>query len=179
LEQRGLTQPQAKGVAAGIVAESGGDPENVNPRSGAYGIGQWLGKRKELLFKWYGPHPTLAQQLTFLAWELHGGDSGGQQVLRQRTASGALRSYVTDFMRPKPGAETEGDLSRGGAALAAMATAPAIASQAGAADASRTVNVDVHEVNIHTKATDADGMARDAGPALSRELAVQANRGMF
>jgi Phage tail lysozyme/Phage-related minor tail protein len=48
--RKGLTREQATGVVARLAEESGGgkqlDPNAVNPSSGAYGIGQWLGNRK-------------------------------------------------------------------------------------------------------------------------------------
>jgi hypothetical protein len=43
---KGLTINQASGVVARLQGESGLDPNNVNPSSGAYGIAQWLGSRK-------------------------------------------------------------------------------------------------------------------------------------
>jgi hypothetical protein len=113
LTEDGLTADQASGVAAGAFAESGLDPDAVNPRSGAYGVGQWLGSRKAELMRRYGAHPSLPQQLDFLNWELHGGDAGGAAVLDAHSASGALDAYVRRFMRPASGAETLGDLARG------------------------------------------------------------------
>ena len=116
---RGYSAEQAAGIAAGIHAESRGDPAAVNPTSGAYGIGQWLGSRKAELFRRYGEKPTLAQQLEFLAWELAGGDHGGAAVRAQSTATGTLDAYIRRFMRPAAGAETTGDLARGARYLAA------------------------------------------------------------
>lgn len=113
LQGVGLTPDQARGVAAGIWAESRMDPNAVNPTSGAFGIGQWLGSRKAELFRRYGSRPTLGQQLEFLAWELAGGDHGGKHVLAQTTAAGTLDAYIRRFMRPAAGAETAGDLERG------------------------------------------------------------------
>lgn len=107
----GFTPDQASGVAAGVWAESRFDPNAVNPTSGAYGIGQWLGSRKAELFAQYGPNPGLYDQLQFLAWELTGGDKGGAAVLAQDTATGTLDAYIRKFMRP--GAGTAGDLARG------------------------------------------------------------------
>lgn len=113
LRARGVMPWTAQGVAAGVWAESLADPGAVNPASGAYGIGQWLGSRQAALFRRYGPHPSAAQQLDFLAWELRGGDHGGPAVLAQGTAAGALDAYIRSFMRPKAGRETSGDLARG------------------------------------------------------------------
>jgi hypothetical protein len=111
LRDQGLSRDQARGVAAGIWAESAMNPKAVNPRSGAYGIGQWLGPRQAELFRRYGPNPSLADQLDFLAWELGGGDHGGAAVLAQQTAAATLNAYIRRFMRPGDG--TAGDLARG------------------------------------------------------------------
>lgn len=114
---RGLPDDQARGIAAGIHAEAGGDHTAVNPTSGAFGLGQWLGPRKAELFKRYGSNPTRQQQLEFLHWELQGGDHGGKAVLGARGEGRVLDAYIRKFMRPAAGAETTGDLQRGMAAL--------------------------------------------------------------
>ncbi|MEV4934424.1 phage tail tip lysozyme [Sphingobium sp. LSP13-1-1.1] len=114
---KGYSEAHARGIAAGVAAEASSNHGAVNPTSGAYGLGQWLGTRKEELFKRYGRNPTRQQQLEFLHWELQGGDHGGAKVLAQADEAGVLRAYVNDFMRPAKGAETTGDLSRGMAAL--------------------------------------------------------------
>lgn len=117
LRQRGLTEAQARGVAAGIHAESGGRIDAVNPASGAYGIGQWLGPRRDALVGKYGQRPSLDQQLDHLVSELRGGDKGGPKVLAQTDEAAVLQAYIRDFMRPAAGRETDRDLARGMAAL--------------------------------------------------------------
>lgn len=117
LTQRGIPESVARGVAAGIEAESRSSHTIVNDSSGAFGLGQWLGPRKRELFRRYGSRPTREQQLEFLAWELRGGDHGGAAVLAARSEQEALNAYIRRFMRPAEGAETTGDLRRGMAAL--------------------------------------------------------------
>jgi hypothetical protein len=117
LMDRGLTPEQAKGVTAGVVAESGANPTALNKSSGAMGYGQWLGSRKDELIRRYGPHPTHDQQLDFLVHELKGGDAGGPKVLANNDSHSVLSSYIKDFMRPAKGKETTGDLRRGSDAL--------------------------------------------------------------
>ena len=114
---RGLPEHTARGVAAGIHAESRSNSGIVNPTSGAAGYGQWLGPRKAELIRRYGPNPTPDQQLDFMVWELKGGDHGGKSVLAAGDDAQALNAYVRQFMRPAAGAETTGDLSRGMQAL--------------------------------------------------------------
>jgi hypothetical protein len=53
----GIPEHVARGAAAGVVAESGGHEAVSNPQSGAFGLGQWLGSRKQALFDRYGPEP--------------------------------------------------------------------------------------------------------------------------
>lgn len=117
LVERGLPEHVARGVAAGVEAESRSNPNISNPTSGAQGIGQWLGTRQRELRRRYGDNPTLDQQLDFLVWELKGGDHGGKSVLSGADETDVLRRYITDFMRPAAGRETTGDLDRGMAAL--------------------------------------------------------------
>jgi hypothetical protein len=117
LLDRGIPETAARAAGAGTVAEARGDPTAVNPDSGALGIGQWLGPRKEELIRRYGEHPTLDQQLDFLAWELKGGDAGGKAVLGAKDEQSALEAYITKFMRPAAGHETERDLKAGTEAL--------------------------------------------------------------
>jgi hypothetical protein len=114
LEGRGFSSHQAQGMTAGAFAESRLDPSIVNPKSGAFGIGQWLGDRKKALFERYGAHPSFQQQLEFMAWELaHTERSAGAALRGAPSATAALDTYVTRFMRPAKGGETSGDIQRG------------------------------------------------------------------
>jgi hypothetical protein len=115
---KGLDDAHAYGIAAGIAAEArGGDHTAVNPTSGAFGLGQWLGARKAALLERFGKNPSRAQQLEFLWSELNGGDAGGKFVLAAKDAGQVLDAYIRRFMRPAAGAETLGDLERGMSAL--------------------------------------------------------------
>lgn len=114
---KGLSDAQAYGIAAGIFAEARGDHTAVNPKSGALGLGQWLGERKAALIDRHGPNPSRQQQLEFLWHELSGGDAGGKFVLAEKDAGRVLDAYIRRFMRPAAGAETLGDLERGMDAL--------------------------------------------------------------
>lgn len=115
----GIREDVAHGIAAGVAAESGNNHGIVNSASGATGLGQWLGARLAELHRRYGANPTRQQQMEFLLYELRGGDAGGGAVLQSRNAGEALHNYVTRFMRPAAGAETEGDMHRGQSALQA------------------------------------------------------------
>ena len=115
---KGYSPAQARGIAAGIEAESRSDHNIRGGYKGrALGLGQWLGPRREAIIREFGPNPTREQQLEFLHRELQGGDAGGAAVRGAKTEAEALGAYIRDFMRPAKGAQTDGDLSRGMAAL--------------------------------------------------------------
>jgi hypothetical protein len=123
LKARGIPDHIARGAAAGSFAESRGATDALGPITAAthgdraFGIGQWLGGRKDELFRRYGASPSREQQLDYLAWELKGGDHGGKSVLAAKDEVEALHRYIVDFMRPGIGPETSKDLGRGMAAL--------------------------------------------------------------
>jgi hypothetical protein len=166
LKSQGLSDAAARGAVAGSLAESQLDPAAMNKSSGAFGIGQWLGDRKAKLFSQFGPNATFDQQLRFLAQELKGGDRGGSFVTGAQNASQALWAYINRFMRPAAGAETEGDMSRGMAALTRMGagvqgiglSAP-LASAGALAGASRSLSVN-QTTNINVSGSDAHATAR-------------------
>lgn len=175
-QSRGYSPEQAKGIAAGIYAESGGDHTARNPTSGAYGLGQHLSKdRRDNFRKRYGhdiTRSTRAEQLDFIDWELKGGDHGGAAVRAQTTAAGTLGAYVNNFMRPAKGAETTGDIRRGMAYINGRGGTAAPAT-GGAA----TTNIGT--IIINTQAKDANGIARDMQGALAkRSVVTQANSGL-
>lgn len=167
LKSRGVSDQVARGIVAGSIAESQFDPGAVNPKSGAFGIGQWTKSRRDVLSAQYSRNPTFDQQLQFLVQELQGGDPGGRFVLASRNAPEALLNYITRFMRPKDGRETAGDLQRGMQALAALgvnaspSAAPlanpgAVAAASGpwaASAAGRQVSM-TQKTDIHVYATD-------------------------
>ena len=150
LAARGFDADQVRGIAAGINAESGGNPSIVNGKSGAYGIGQWLGPRKAELFRRYGPNPTLEQQLDFLAWELRGGERGGNAVMRARGSGAIGEAYITQFMRPGGGFETNRDL----AAVRSYLGGRASSASRGSAQTTTITG----GIVINTAATDARGI---------------------
>lgn len=171
LAARGFDREQISGIAAGINAESGGNPSIVNSRSGAYGIGQWLGPRKAELFRRYGSRPTLDQQLDFLAWELRGGDRGGSAVMHARGAGAVGNAYITQFMRPGGGFETSRDLASVRSYLGGR--------RGGAAASSAQTTTITGGIVINTAATDARGIAKELPQALrERGIVYQTQTGL-
>jgi hypothetical protein len=191
---QGWTEAQARGIVAGINAESKLDPTAVNPKSGALGIGQWLGPRKRALLAQYGPNPTYAQQLAFLNSELQGNAQGGGAVRAASTEREAATAYVTKVMRPKPGAETIGDLNRANNFLlaadkagAAPALDPGLATGAAGAAATQQVandnsrsnsvanDIKIGEINVNGVDTNKTGeVAAGIGQAVRGQTFVAA-----
>jgi hypothetical protein len=177
LMSRGFTAAQARGVAAGIMAESRGNANADNPISHAYGLGQWLGPRKRALFAKYGPHPTARQQLEFLADEMLGDKQGGAHVRAAQDTDSALLAYVYDVMRPGKGAV--GDIARGRAWMGGGGARLAVAPRATHSTSTNTNETHIGTITVHTRATDAKGIAADLPSAIrKRSLTGQANSGL-
>jgi len=115
---QGYDSNAAAGIAGGLYAESGLNPNAVNPSSGAYGIEQALGSRQSGLFSEYGSSPTYEQQLAYVAQELP--NNGGATIASASSPQSALSSFISLFERPAAGAETTGDITRGTNAIAQL-----------------------------------------------------------
>lgn len=157
LTGRGATPQQALGIAGALYAESRLDPNARNPTSGAFGIGQWLGDRRDGLFRRFGPHPSLMQQLEYLWWELSGGDHGGRAVMAQHDAHSTAGAMIRRFLRPAQGYETLRDMSAAGRYIANHRSSAV------------TINGGVH---VSTNATNGHQIARDVHAGLRRRMQV-------
>lgn len=80
---KGLSKEQAAGLVGNFMRESSMNITALNPYSGAYGLGQWLGGRKKKLFSMYGNNPTLQNQLDFTWHELNSSHGKGLRMLKQ------------------------------------------------------------------------------------------------
>ena len=116
-KSHGLPEPSALGLAAAVAAESGNRTTAKNSDSGAFGLGQLLGSRKEKFLSQYGPSTSKKDQLDFMLGEVMGGDRGGKSILEAKDPHSALLAAVTKFFRPAAGYETERDISSGEGAL--------------------------------------------------------------
>ena len=174
LKSQGVSDAAARGSIAGAIAESRLNPNAVNPKSGAYGIGQWLGSRKAALFGQYGASPTFDQQLRFLLSELKGGDRGGASVLRATTPQAALDAYVRNLMRPGPG--VGGDLLRGGAAFALVGST----SNNNSRSSNVKSDVKIGAINVHVPAgSNGTRIGKEAADAVrTQPFVAAANYGL-
>jgi hypothetical protein len=171
----GWPEAAARGTAAGIMAESGGDPNAFNGAGGgrgALGIGQWRGSRIddfERVMRRPLRGSSMDDQLRFMQWELNNSErSAGASIYGAGNETAALSAYVNRYMRPAAGRETVGDMSRGQRALAQQTRGAG----------GRTTNVTVTGVTVNTRATDANGVARDFGRGLSGYV-QSANQGVL
>jgi hypothetical protein len=157
LTGNGLRHDQALGITGALHAESKLDENARNRKSGAFGIGQWLGSRQAELFHRYGRNPTLTQQLEFLMWELRGGDHGGRAVLSQGDAHSTAGAMIRRFLRPAQGFETFRDMSAAGRYIS------------GHRSSAVTINGGVH---VTTPSHNGHQIARDIHAGLRRRMQV-------
>lgn len=80
----GWSDTVCAGILGNMMAECGGCWSSdlnwsVNSSSG-YGMIQWLGSRRNLLFSIYGPNPTIEDQLNYMRDELYGTNGVRKQV---------------------------------------------------------------------------------------------------
>jgi hypothetical protein len=81
--------------------ESKLDPTIVNPTSGAFGIGQWLGPRLQALKAKYGDSPTADQQYQHMADELQGPEKATlSRLLNAGSAKEGYDIWGSSYERP-------------------------------------------------------------------------------
>ena len=103
----GFTPQAAAGICGNIYAESTWQLHKTNG-IGAFGLCQWTskGNRKEKLIDLYGYAPTLAQQMKYINYEWHGGDSTAAKAFsaltKAESAYEAAIIVMNKFERPSP-----------------------------------------------------------------------------
>lgn len=99
-KNKGLTEEQSRGILGNLMQESRGNHTVTNKTSGAYGLAQWLGPRKQRLFQKYGSNPSMQQQLEFIWEELNTTEKKSlQKLLNTTTVADATRVFAQDFER--------------------------------------------------------------------------------
>lgn len=97
---KGLSINQARGILGNLMQESKGNHQAVNRTSGAIGIAQWLGSRKQKLHQRYGKNPSLQDQLNFIWEELNTTEKDAfQKLLNTNTVANATRAFAYHFER--------------------------------------------------------------------------------
>jgi len=94
LRAAGATPVQAAGIMGNMIAESGLDPEAVNPK-GAYGLAQWTSSAYPKASSLVTGHPAadLAEQVKFLA------QTGGLRAATGSTPAQAAASFSANYER--------------------------------------------------------------------------------
>ena len=190
---QGWTKEQAAGIVANLQAESAlqTNPKGSNDGGKAYGMAQWHGDRQADFQKIFG-HPiqqaTADEQLQFVQWELtHTESNAGNRLKQSKTAEEAGAAVSKYYERPadrEANALNRGRLAAGiagasdaasgaGAAMSAQSKAPVVGPQS-----SSSVQTHIGEINVHTQATDADGIAKDMGKSMDYLFTSQANYGL-
>lgn len=99
-KNKGLTENQSRGILGNLMQESMGDHTITNKRSGAFGLAQWLGVRKQKLHEKYGKNPTMEQQLEFIWEELNTTEKKAlQKLLNTNTIADATRAFANHYER--------------------------------------------------------------------------------
>ena len=97
----GITEEQAAGIAGNLMQESSLNEKAVNKSSGAKGLAQWLGSRKEALHEKFGDNPSFSQQLNFIVEELQTTEKKALNYLKQATTvEDSTKVFGAEFERP-------------------------------------------------------------------------------
>lgn len=200
-KSKGWTDEQAAGIAANLKKESEFRPDAVGDGGRAYGIAQWHPDRQAEFAKWAGKDirkSTREEQMAFVHYELTQGKekSAGDALRNAKTAAQAGAIVSSQYERPAARDKEAMERGQSAAILLAQASrataAQSAANTAQVAQAAKTpartagststssseTNIN-GPINVYTQAKDADGIARDIKPALSRvDFASQANTGL-
>lgn len=166
---QGYTREQAAGIAANEQRESGGSASARGDGGSAVGLYQWHPDRAAKILAATGIDVTTADadsQRRAAAWELQ--NSGlGDRLKNTSGADASAALFSKGFERPANGAEEA--ILRGQMALGIASNTP-FGSPAGAGDSTRTSNIKIDAINVHTQATDAQGISGAIGDELSSHL---------
>lgn len=105
LSSAGFEPHQAAGIVGNLFQESSLNPNAVNPKSGAYGMAQYLGPRKKQLIQFAqanGASPSDPRtQLDFMVSELNGPESRARdRLLEAKTPEEAAQIFRVHYERP-------------------------------------------------------------------------------
>jgi len=187
-QKQGWTREQAAGITSNLKHESSFNHQAVGDGGKAFGVAQWHPDRQSDFKKVFGKdirQSTLDEQLQFVQYELTIGKekAAGDRLKQAYNAFDAGAVISEYYERP---ADRQGEsVKRGSFADSLMDGIPGASQTSSDAIRSQsttsTVNVEnnIGEINIHTEATDAEGIAKDIGGAMDFLKTSQANRGLF
>ncbi|RUV02390.1 hypothetical protein EOA60_18905 [Mesorhizobium sp. M1A.F.Ca.IN.020.06.1.1] len=188
----GLSDAGVRGlISRWMNVEAAGGPSTVNS-IGASGVAQWLGSRKARLMafaKARGKDWNDAEtQYQFVLSELNGSESRAGSMLRNaktdaQGATGASMFERAEGYNAWSGMDAyTGKTYRGMKAINTGAASAALSNMSSthtATTSTSSVEAHIGKVEVHSQATDANGVAADINDALSRRLfTAQANSGL-
>lgn len=105
LSDAGFAPHQAAGIVGNLFQESNLNPNAVNPKSGAYGMAQYLGPRKKQLIQFAQANKLSPSdpktQLDFMVSELNGPESRARdRLLQTKTPEEAAQVFRVHYERP-------------------------------------------------------------------------------
>jgi len=103
VSNHGLTKEESSGILGNLFAESYLN-SGVTNGIGAFGLAQWLGKRKTNLFNYAKTQGKDAAdpylQLDFIAHELNTNEKGAKKALKGQDLTGSVYAIMNKFERP-------------------------------------------------------------------------------
>lgn len=165
----GWSQAQAAGIVGNLMQESSLNPNAVNPKSGATGLAQWLGDRAKRFQQIEGvplKGASFEKQLDFINYELHNTERrAGDNLRKTKAAANAALVFGSQYERFGNDGSFDKRIAYANIANAAYVGAPRVASSAQKPASTNTVTIN-GPINVQTKATDADGVAKGMKKAL-------------
>lgn len=181
LKRYGWSDAQIDGIMANLMAESKMNPGAVGDNGSAYGLGQWHPDRQAAFKTYMGRDirgSSVEDQLAFLNYELTAGSEQAAGAMLRRARSSAEAAALLSRFYERP-ADANGEALRRASIAASISGAPLVGGPSGAGGSSVSTETHIGQIIVNTKATDADGIARDLSGAIKRQsLVAQADPGM-
>jgi len=187
-QKQGWSREQAAGITSNLKRESNFKHQAIGDSGKAFGIAQWHPDRQSEFKKVFGKdirQSTLDEQLQFVQYELTiGKEKSAGDKLKQAYNAFDAGAVISEFYERPADRQGESD-KRGSLAESLMNGIPGASQNAsiaaGSAPTANNVSVEnnIGEINIHTQATDAEGIAKDINGAMDYLKTSQANRGLF
>lgn len=186
---QGWSAAQAAGIAANLLSESSGNSKAIGDKGTAFGLAQWHKDRQDAFAKRFGhsiQQSTPEEQLAFVQYELtQGSERAAGNALRKATTGQEAGSIISaQYERPL---DASGEAARRGSFAQSIMGIPGASSVAASApqgnrragtNVDRSIQTTIGEINIHTQATDAQGIAEDSEHAFDFLFSSQANYGL-
>ena len=183
----GWSREQVIGIIANVHKESSGNDKATGDHGHAYGLGQWHEPRQADFARIFGHDirsSTHEEQIDFINWELrHSEGRAGQALMGAKNAAEAAAIISKLYERPadRGGADSMARANFAAAMAGGLPYDPGLmmATPGVTRSSSSSSEVNIGQITVQTRATDAQGIARDIGPAVQRyTFATQANQGL-